>query len=233
MVRNILLSLLLLPGAIGIAAADEPAPPAAVQEMATAADTYDESAVPDVDTHLNEVYSWLDFLDGRILAGDIEGDDTWLVFWNAGTQSLEATLNDEPVELIQSEDALGRITFESALISGWIDIADGYVQAEVSLSGEPTLRYVGLLTEALDEPDPQIPVSVVASKKECVCKGTNEANGCTPTDCSEGQACSYTKSGTNHNSKCIYAHVPVKKITPAPPESLEPINVEPALPAAQ
>jgi len=232
MLGKALLSLLLVLGAASAASADDPptSPPAVPPDEAGT--WYGEQLALRVNPaeHVDELVARFGNLDGQVLIEQMLGEDHWLILWSAALGHVQIAKNGEFLAMTLSYDAYGRAAFECDGLTGWVDVADEYIQGEISPMGQPPQRYVGLNPEG--EVSPGVPGSPLCDGPTrpvaCVCKGTVtvDTKKCDPNagDCANRSPCSYTNAaGQNVNSMCIWARVPVnKKQKPAPPRYSRP-----------
>ena len=147
--------------------------------------------------NVQQIRDTLAHLDGVAL---IETKTT-KISWNARLGHAEIWLNEEQMPATWSRDSLGRLTFNTKLALGWIDVSGDFLFVDFSVRGPRQLSI-----SVIPGPDRQTGTPVVCGVKVCVC--ANGGGGCGEDDCYNGQTC------TGSSASCIYKDPP-----PAPPPS--------------
>lgn len=141
--------------------------------------------------HTSAVVAELSYFDGAVLIDDWIGENHLVVIWNTVLAHVQAAWNDVPFELTLYYDAYGRPAFASDEVSGWVDVADGYLYGGLELRDGSEHMYAGLVPAGWDVLPP---VFMAAATRKCICKGSLVIAQCAQIDaCQIEILCRYMK----------------------------------------
>lgn len=148
----------------------------------------------DPDAQAAQIRNSLAHLSGRVVAHN----DRLQIVWNAELGVAEIWYHKQQLDARWSVDALGRLSFYAAKVTGTVDVSGNLLFLELSARGPRQL-----LIAVIPDPGREM-TTVKLCGKICACEvGTG---GCDEDDCYNGQTCA------GSNARCVYQDPP-----PAPP----------------
>jgi hypothetical protein len=142
-------------------------------------------------------------VDGRMIL-QTEG---YTLTWDANLGNETVWSENQAHDLSYYTDEYGRLAFTGDTVAGDIDVFGSEVHLRFQTLVGQTF-WTGQLVTVVAE-DGTINTTLRMATKKCVCKGSNDTDGCSGVnDCLNSAPCTYHNNSGDHNSKCSQEIVP-------------------------